>query len=187
MTNAEINPQNVEELCKEEDLISLFHDYENERSQLRKGTKGYLAQFWIQHLDRLWLVLNLIISLKENDFNLYKKTLKSMIPLFFIMNHQNYARYLTAYVAGLEQIEHSHPEASHHLKNCALSVTRGVYPASGTAVDQTIEQTINRHAKSDGGIIGFSRNLQAYDRWVLTRHERALYAATLFGLAGING
>ena len=39
-----------------------------------------------------------------------------------------------------------------------------VYPASGTAVDQTIEQTMNRHAKSEGGIIGFSRNLQAYDR-----------------------
>ena len=91
----------------------------------------------------MWLVIDLIKALKENDFNLYKKTLKSMIPLFFIMNHQNYARYLTAYVASLEQIEHTHPEASNHLKNCALSVTRGVYPASGTAVDQTNEQTIN--------------------------------------------
>ena len=61
------------------------------------------------------------------------------------------------------------------------------YPASGTAVDQTIEQqTIKRHAKSEGGIIGFSRNLQAYDRWLLTRHKRALYASTVFGEAGIG-
>ena len=50
-------------------------------------------------------------------------------------------------------------------------------------MDQTIEQTINKHAKSEAGIIGFSRNLQAYDRWVLTRHERALYAAAAFGIA----
>ena len=47
LINSEINPQNVEEHCKEEDLISLFHYYENERSQLRKETKGYLAQCWI--------------------------------------------------------------------------------------------------------------------------------------------
>ena len=146
----------------------------------------FLPQFWIQHLDRLWLVLDLIKALKENDFNLYKKTLKSMIPVFFIMNHQNYARYLTAYVASLDHIDNSHPEASRHRKNCALSVTRSLYAASGTAVDQTIEQTINKHAKSEGGVIGFSRNLQAYDRWVLTRHERTLYAAAAFGVAGMS-
>lgn len=146
----------------------------------------FLPQFWIQHLDRLWLVLDLMKALKENYFNLYKKTLKSMIPVFFIMNHQNYARYLTAYVASLDHIDNSHPEASRHLKNCALSVTRSLYAASGTAVDQTIEQTINKHAKSEGGVIGFSRNLQAYDRWVLTRHERTLYAAAAFGVAGMS-
>ena len=81
---------------------------------------------------------------------------------------------------------HTHPEASNHLKECALSVTRSTYPASGTAVDQTIEQTINRHAKSEGGVIGFSRNLQVYDCWVLTRHERALYVAAAFGEAGMD-
>ena len=102
------------------------------------------------------------------------------------MDHPNYARYLTAYVASLEQIDSSHPEASHHLKECALSVTRSTYAALGTAVDQTIKQTINKHAKSEGGVIGFSRNLQAYDRWVLTRHKRALYAAAAFGVAGMS-
>ena len=102
------------------------------------------------------------------------------------MDHQNYARYLTAYVASLEQVDHTHPEASHHLRECALSVTRSSHPASGTAKDQIIEQTINKHAKSEGGIVGFSRNLQAYDRWVLTRHGRAMYAAAAFDEAGMS-
>ena len=52
---------------------------------------------------------------------------------------------------------------------------------SRNAVDITIEQTINRHAKSQGGIIGFSRNYAAYYRWCITRHYRTqLVEATLF-------
>ncbi|KAK3723346.1 hypothetical protein RRG08_059135 [Elysia crispata] len=44
----------------------------------------------------------------------------------------------------------------------------------------TIEQTINKHAKSKGGIVGFSRNLPGYYRWSVTRHNRAEYvSATL--------
>ena len=51
---------------------------------------------------------------------------------------------------------------------------------SRNPVDITIEQTINRHAKSHGGIIGFSRNSAAYYRWCVTRHSRAQYVeATL--------
>jgi len=47
-------------------------------------------------------------------------------------------------------------------------------------MDQTIEQTVNRSAKTSGGIIGFSRNVGAYYRWCLTRYKRATYVeATL--------
>ena len=46
---------------------------------------------------------------------------------------------------------------------------------SRNAVDITIELTINRHAKSQGGIIGFSRNYAVYYRWCVTRHLRAQY------------
>ncbi|XP_048586106.1 uncharacterized protein LOC125568273 [Nematostella vectensis] len=41
------------------------------------------------------------------------------------------------------------------------------------AVDQTIEQTINCDTKSKGGIIGFTVNKSAVQRWILTSHERA--------------
>jgi len=37
-------------------------------------------------------------------------------------------------------------------------------------MDQALEQTINREAKSDGGIIGFTRRKGALLRWLLTRH-----------------
>ena len=37
----EINQQNVEDSCKIDELLSLFHDYENERSDLRNGKKAF--------------------------------------------------------------------------------------------------------------------------------------------------
>ena len=40
----------------------------------------------------------------------------------------------------------------------------------------TIEQTINRSAKTPGGIIGFSKKASTYHRWAITRHTRGSYA-----------
>ena len=185
LNDLQIDQHSIEVYSKDNDILMMCNDFENERSKIRKGSKGMTPQFWVQYADRVWNVLNLIKALKENNFLLYRDTLKSMLPLFFMMDHQNYARYLSVYVASLEQMDSSHPEASKHLKECALSVSRNQKKASGTSVDQTIEQTINKHAKSAAGIVGFSRNVQAYDRWCLTRHERALYVATLLDTAGM--
>ena len=59
-------------------------------------------------------------------------------------------------------------------------------PASRVAVDMAIEQTINRHAKSKGGIIGFSKNEAAYQRWCITRHRRAGFVALLQNEIGLD-
>ncbi|GFO19344.1 hypothetical protein PoB_004584900 [Plakobranchus ocellatus] len=52
-----------------------------------------------------------------------------------------------------------------------FSVSRSDTPASRTAADMTIEQTINKHAKTSGGIVRFNRSLPAYYRWCVTRHD----------------
>jgi hypothetical protein len=59
-------------------------------------------------------------------------------------------------------------------------------PGSGNAVYITIEQIINRHAKSRRGIRGFSRNFAAYYRWSQTQHTRASYVQATFGMADIS-
>ena len=57
---------------------------------------------------------------------------------------------------------------------------------SQVAVDQTIEQTINRDTKSKGGIIGFSLNKGAVQRWLLTSHERAAITQACRDTAGLH-
>jgi hypothetical protein len=44
----------------------------------------------------------------------------------------------------------------------SISVSRSKIPACRNAVDVTIEQTKNTSAKITGGILGFSRNVNAY-------------------------
>ena len=102
------------------------------------------------------------------------------------MDHPNYARYLTAYFLLLLNLNESHPGAEELLRNKGFSVCRSSVPGARNAVDMTIEQTINRHAKSKGGIIGFSRNIPAYHRWCVTRHKRASYVSALLGEAGLD-
>jgi len=50
---------------------------------------------------------------------------------------------------------------------------RSNIPASQCALDLTIEQTINRAAKTPGGIVGFSRKPATYYKWCVNRHTRA--------------
>jgi hypothetical protein len=50
----------------------------------------------------------------------------------------------------------THSGAKTLLQEKRFTVNRSSTPDSRCAVDITIEQTMNKHAKSKGGIIGFS-------------------------------
>ena len=47
-------------------------------------------------------------------------------------------------------------------------------------------KTINRYAKSQGGIIGFSQNQSAYHRWCITRHTRAAFVSLFKEQTGLD-
>ena len=57
---------------------------------------------------------------------------------------------------------------------------------SGVACDQTIEQTVNRDAKTKGGLIGFTLNHGAVHRWLLSQSERAAITKQCKSLAGME-
>ncbi|GFS20344.1 hypothetical protein ElyMa_006897600 [Elysia marginata] len=99
------------------------------------------------------------------------------------MNHQNYAKYLSVYYTTLVNLPQ---ESKDLLQANGFSVSRSNTPASRTPVDMTIEQTINKHAKTSGGIVGFSGSLPAYHRWCVTRHNRAQYVSATYQMANIE-
>ncbi|GFO04035.1 hypothetical protein PoB_003054000 [Plakobranchus ocellatus] len=112
------------------------------------------AQFWVQYMDRIDLAVASVLFChkdKQPGYLLFAKTLPTSI---ISMNHQNYAKYLSVYYIMLVNV----PQQSQGLLQAnGFSVSRSDMPASHTAADMTIEQTINKHAKTSGGIVGFSK------------------------------
>ena len=74
--------------------------------------------------------------------------------LFFIYDHPNYAHYTVVYILTMLNLDKTHPGAETLLKGNGISVNRSSIPSSRNAIDITVEQTINKHAKSQGGNIG---------------------------------
>ena len=144
------------------------------------------TQLWLYYMDMIWLVLRFLRATKENNLDLHLACLQEMCPLLFSMDHMNYAKYLSVCFISLLNIKHTHPGADRLLRDGGFSVSRSDVTTSRNAVDQTIEQTINRHAKSHGGIVGFSRNVAAYYRWCVTRPMRGSFLAAAMELAGMT-
>ncbi|GFR95658.1 hypothetical protein ElyMa_000949900 [Elysia marginata] len=134
------------------------------KEDVRQGKLGKTSQFWIFYMDTVWTVLQCLRATKTNDLQLHILCLEKMCPLFFSMDHPNYARFLTAYILLLLNLDISHPGGNELLQQKGFSVCRSTIPGSRNAVDLTIDQTINRQAKSKGGIVGFSQNVAAYNK-----------------------
>ena len=130
-------------------------------------------------------MLRFLRAMEENNLELHIATLEQMTSIFFAFDHPNYARYTAVYQLMLMNIEESHPGAKQLLSSNSFSVNRSSVSGSRSAVDITIEQTINRHAKSQGGIIGFSRNHSAHHRWCNTRHTRASFLQATREMVGM--
>ena len=154
---------------------NLFDLYESFKENVRSGDFGKTQKFWVDYMDKIWLVLQFLRAIKLNHLDLHVACLYKLCPLFFSHDHPNYARYTTIYCLILLNLDMTHPGLKDLLKRNGFNVDRSGVPTSRNAIDITMEQTINRHAKSHGGIICFSRNYAAYYRWCMTRHSRAQY------------
>jgi hypothetical protein len=62
----------------------------------------------------------------------------------------------------------------------AVQITNNRFSAVWT--DMALEQTMDKQSKSNGGIIGFSLNPNARDRWFLSNHIRAGMVESLKGM-----
>ena len=163
----------------------LAEEYFKFKQDVRNGKLGKTAKFWIQYADLIWNILHLQRATKTNDLDLHISSFEKMCPLFFSMDHQNYAHYLTCYILLLLNLDISHPGAKDLLKKRGFSVGRSTFPASRVPIDQMIEHC-NKDAKGNGGVVGISQNNSAYQRWCITRHRRASFVSLLKEQLGVN-
>ena len=133
------------------------------------------------------ILLAFVRSIREGNCVFHFVCLRQMLPYKFAYDRINYAWYMTIYYCEMTVLERTHPEAYQRLMSGDFAVQRS--PANAfaqVAIDQAIEQTINRDSKVKGGILGYSLRPGAVHRWIITAHEKAAVSRACKTAAGID-
>ena len=151
-------------------LDSLHMDKLNDSLvEFTRSDQGPMHAFWNSYIDIVnWLLL-FIRWTRQANWDLHLACIQEMIPWVHVCDRINYTQYLPLYWAQMKALPTSHSEADTYLQNGGFAVQRShASPFSQIPMDQTIEKTINRDTKTKGGIVGFSLNRGAVQRWMLT-------------------
>lgn len=137
------------------------------------GIFGKTAQFIANYVYMVDIYLLHETALRTSNLELFIYASQQICGYFFTLNHQNYARYLTRNIDNLVNIDITHPGLSDQLRNGALSVRRTSKNFCRSAVDITLEQTINANAANKlTGILSLTNNISARNRWAETHATR---------------
>jgi len=69
------------EIVGSEDVTQHFDNSEALKTSIRAGTIKKTAQFWMQYIDIIYLILVFIQATKENDLQLHIAALDNLCPL----------------------------------------------------------------------------------------------------------
>ena len=115
--------------------------------------------YWDFILRYETLILIFVRAHREKNFALYVEVLENLTPLFFALDHVNYARWLPVHIRDMKCLPS--PIKDEFEKQChwVLSKTNNTF--SAIPVDQTHEQE-NAYIKGSGGCIGLTENAAAF-------------------------
>ena len=160
------------------DLFAIFKSENQERSKL--------FAFWDEYCSMVTTLLQFLKAERTGNWKLHLSSTAAMLPQFFAMDRQNYARYLPVYLADMQKLELTHPDVYKEFAEGNHSISRSWQPFSQVSTDMALEQSINADSKSSGGVIGISQSPSALERWFLTIHERASITSALKAMFGLQ-
>ncbi|EDO30603.1 predicted protein [Nematostella vectensis] len=125
-------------------------------------------RFWNAILHYQMLVLLVVRAQRQRNFVLYVEALEKLVPLFFVLDHVNYARWTPIHIRDMKSLPQSITEKFQDEGQFVLSRTG--YDFSAMPFDQAHEQE-NKIVKSAGGAVGLTENPTAFRRWMLSGPE----------------
>ncbi|XP_048577134.1 uncharacterized protein LOC5514185 [Nematostella vectensis] len=125
-------------------------------------------RFWNVILHYQMLVLLVVRAQRQRNFVLYVEALEELVPLFFVLDHVNYARWTPIHIRDMKSLPQSITEKFQDEGQFVLSRTG--YDFSAMPFDQAHEQE-NKIVKSAGGAVGLTENPTAFRRWMLSGPE----------------
>lgn len=116
------------------------------------------------------LTLIFVRAHRLRNFLLYVETLKALVPWFFALDHQNYARWIPIHIRDMDSL----PPATHEEfeVNGTWVVPKTTNRFSAMPIDQAHEQN-NELVKGTGGAVGLTENPSAFKKWMVAGPEQA--------------
>lgn len=127
-------------------LASLCQDYQSYCEDTAQGKHGTTAKYWMLYIRMIRLYHTFSRAVRTGNHLLYIFILPQFMSLFFVFNHQNYARWLVHFHNNLLRMEDTHPGITEEFKRGLLSIRRTDKPFSRGPIDLTLEQTMNGDA-----------------------------------------
>ena len=169
------------------EVKSHIDEYKEFQQRIRNEEFGKTPMFWLcLYLDLMHVQHLAHLSIQENKFEVRLKCWQYFMPFYFALNKTNCSHYGSHYVNLLENIEQIYPGLKELLRYKGLFVQAQDRYKLRTATDQRGEQSINRDAKTTGGIKSFAVDNTSVLKWTLNHSEQAKNMTELLSMAGIQ-
>lgn len=146
------------------DLANVYKEFS--KFVAEQSAKSPTFAFWDNYMTMVRLLLMFIRATRQSDWSSHVNIIRQMMPYFFALDRQNYARYASVYWAEMEALPSTHPSLHSSLsERGSWTLQRSnLEPFCSIAGDQGIEQTVNRDAKTSGGLKGRTLSRASVDR-----------------------
>ena len=153
-----------------ESVKYIISEYEDYCRKTISGEHGLTSKFWFQYINMIHLYHEFSRSVRNGDLFLFLYCLPKIAIYFFAFNHQNYSRWITLYHNNLTSLKDTHPNLYSEFTSGNFSIKRISKP-SKTAIDLTLEQTINADTASQRtGITAMTNSISTRLRWAKMHH-----------------
>ena len=126
-------PSNVEDMMRK---------YDSYLEETLNRKMDNTVEFWMTYAKIVGLIQLMQRAIKINDTALYSFALFEVIPIFFMTNHHNYARWMSLYSLDLANLETSQPDLQKSLTEGGFNVNRTGKSFASVPIDMALEQTV---------------------------------------------
>jgi hypothetical protein len=167
----------ADDVCDNDHLQDLCKQVSNLKENVEKSRTGKL---WSLFMEFVAIVRLFIRAERTGNWLLHLKATQLMLPFFAAAGHNNYTKCCRLYFQDYDGLCIC-LDGPMHEGHFAVRRNAKLY-WSGTWSDMTIEQSLMRAGKTQGGLINITHKESARTKWLLTAHIIAQYTHALRSL-----
>ena len=146
-------------ITMEADVQSTVDEFQQETTELHLLFQDFTTQsratskmfaLWGEYGEMVKLLLQFVKAERTRNWELHLLSVSAMVPQFFVLDMQNYARWLPVYIMDMRQLATKHLQVHQEFANGYHAVSHSGKPFAQVWTDMALEQTTNAD-KSKGG------------------------------------